>query len=317
MSDGDERFGSLPQALPVEIGDAVLGHHVVNVGPAGYDSRACVEHGRDARNCSVFRGGLEGDDRLAAFRAGCAANEIDLPAEAAVGPRADGVGAHLAGEIHLNGGVDGHHAVVARDGERIVRVAGGPHLEDRVVVHELEQAARAERKADENLAAMDLFAVAGEDARLDQVDDAVRAHLAVHAEVFMVAEAAEHGVGHTADSGLKNGSVRYQRRDMRGDAALDVRRRLHRKLEQRAVGFDDGVDLADVDEALAVGARHLPVHLDDEMARAETRGHAAIDGRAKAEKPVVVGGLDCRNATSIGIWPLVNSSSISLRKIGV
>ena len=67
-----------------------------------------------------------------------------------------------------------------------------------------------------------------------------------------------------------------------------VGRRLHRKLEQRAVGFDDGVNLADVDEALAVGARHLPVHLDDEMARAEARGHAAVDGRAEAEKPVVV-----------------------------
>jgi hypothetical protein len=78
------------------------------------------------------------DHRFAAFRAGRAAHEIELPAESAVGPRADGIGTDLAGQIHLNGGVDGYHVVILRDHERIVDVAGGMEFEHGVVVNEVE-----------------------------------------------------------------------------------------------------------------------------------------------------------------------------------
>lgn len=136
---------------------------------------------------------------------------------------------------------------------------------------------------------MDVLAVAGKYAGLDKIDDAIGTHLAVHAEVFMIAEAAEDRVGDSADAGLEDRAVGDQRRYVGGNAALDLGGGLPGELEERAVGFDDRVYFADVDEALAVGAGHLPVDLDDEVAGAKAGGEAAIDGSPQAEEAVFVG----------------------------
>ncbi len=48
---------------------------------------------------------------------------------------------------------------------------------------------------------------AGDHAALDQVDDAVAQQLGVHAELAVVAQQAEHAVGHRADPGLQRRAV--------------------------------------------------------------------------------------------------------------
>lgn len=97
MGNRDQRLGSLAQSLAVEIRDSILGYHVVDIGAAGDHARAGVQNGANAGDCAVFRSGWERDDRLPAIGAGRAPGEIDLPAEAAVGAAADGVGADLSG----------------------------------------------------------------------------------------------------------------------------------------------------------------------------------------------------------------------------
>ena len=86
-----------------------------------------------------FAVGGQRDDRLAAFGARCAAQEVHLPADAAIELRADRVGANLPGQIDLQGRVDGHHVVVAGNQYGIVGVGRRMEFEDRVVVDEVEQ----------------------------------------------------------------------------------------------------------------------------------------------------------------------------------
>ena len=109
-----------------------------------------------------------------------------MPAESAVGRRPHGIGADLAGEIHLNRRIDGHHPVVLRDHERIVGVLRGMEFEDRVVVDEVEDALRPQHKARDYFAPVQRLAVAGDDAGLDQRHRAIGAHLAVNAEILPV-----------------------------------------------------------------------------------------------------------------------------------
>ena len=67
------------------------------------------------------------------------AQEIDLPADAAVELVADRIGADLSGQIDLQRGIDRDHVVVARDQPGIVGVGRGMEFEDRIVVDEVEQ----------------------------------------------------------------------------------------------------------------------------------------------------------------------------------
>ena len=62
----------------------------------------------DARHRATLRRGREGDDRLASLSQGSATHEVHLPAHAAVDAVLDRVGAHLAGEVDFQGGVDGN-----------------------------------------------------------------------------------------------------------------------------------------------------------------------------------------------------------------
>ena len=61
---------------------------------------------------STARGGWDGDDRPTPGRLGRTANEVDLASEPRVDVAPDGVGAHLTGEVHLDGGGIGSSDVV-------------------------------------------------------------------------------------------------------------------------------------------------------------------------------------------------------------
>ena len=101
---------------------------------------------RDTR--AVAGGGRQGDDRLAALRAGRAADEVHLAADAAVEVVCRCESAHTWPVRSTSmRRVDGHHAVVLGDQERVVGVLGRVEFEDRVVVRRSRTAARARARS--------------------------------------------------------------------------------------------------------------------------------------------------------------------------
>ena len=139
IRDLDEGRRPLAHGLAVQVGDAVLRHHVVDVAAAGHDAGPRLQGRNDPRDGPVFRRRRQRDDGLAALRTRRPADEVDLTADAAVEQRSERVGTDLPGEIHLDGRVDRGHPVVLRDHERIVRVLGRVELDHRVVVDEVVQ----------------------------------------------------------------------------------------------------------------------------------------------------------------------------------
>ena len=73
-------------------------------------------------------GGGQGDDGLPPLAPRRPPDEVQLAPEARVDAGADGVRHHLAGEVHLNGRVDGHHLAVLGDDEGVVHVVDGVEL---------------------------------------------------------------------------------------------------------------------------------------------------------------------------------------------
>ena len=162
-------------------------------------------------------------------------------------------------------------------------------LEDGIVVNEIEELAGAEHEAGDHLVRVNGLALVVHHAELDQVDNLVREHLAVDAQVLVAAQREEHRFGNPADAGLKRGAIGNELRDVRGDGMMDRRDPALLVLGQRVRGLDDGVRLADVKEGIAQRAGRLVVDLDDEVARAVGAGQADVDARSQAHVAVIVG----------------------------
>ncbi len=143
-----------------------------------------------------------------------ATHEVHLAADAAVEPRADGLRADLAGEINLDGAIDRDHALELANDERVVGVVGGPHLDHRVVVYEVQQTSRAHDKARHNPPWVALLARAGDDAALDEIEHTIGEHLGMHAQVAPVSERLERRVRNRADAELQGRAILDQLGDI-------------------------------------------------------------------------------------------------------
>ena len=86
----------------------------------------------------------------------------------------------------------------------------------------------------------------------------------------------------TAPSSIRRGHVARDRDLHVGDFRLLQR-------AQRTGRLDDGVDLAHVNEAVAIGARHLVVDLRDHVVGALRGGQSGVDADAEAAEAVRVG----------------------------
>ena len=86
MGDVDQVQHAFPDALAVEVGDAVFGHDIVDVAPRRHDARAFGQTRYDSGYLIVPGCGGHGNDRFSPSAACGAANEVDLPADAAVEP---------------------------------------------------------------------------------------------------------------------------------------------------------------------------------------------------------------------------------------
>ena len=113
--------------------------------------------------------------------------KVYLSADSAVLLCADRFGADLASQIHLQGTIDGHHPVKLTDILDIVGVADRTQLNYGIIIQKVQQAARPDRKAGDDLATIDLFTSAGNDSPLHEVDHPIGNHFAVDAQVTTVA----------------------------------------------------------------------------------------------------------------------------------
>ena len=130
------------------------------------------------------------DDRPAAGRRECAADEVELPADRAEIAAGRDFGIHVAGEIDLDARVDRVQVLHACEHLLVVRVFGRAHLERVVAVGEIHETAAPEEAAGDGAARVDAFARVRHDALLHEIHDHVGDDAAVDAEIAMVLERA-------------------------------------------------------------------------------------------------------------------------------
>ena len=189
----------------------------------------------------------------------------------------------LAGQIDLERRVDRDDVVVLADPRGVVGVIAGMELDERVVVDEVVEAPVPMTKLvtiRPGCTCLCRFVI---DARLDQIDDAVREHLGVDAEVVLVEQAPQHRVRNRADAHLQRRAVVHQPRHVLADRVLDGvdgRRRMH-VCSGRSVWMK-AASAIERDERVAVRARHLLVDFGDDM-----RAVCAAASAASTEVPSV------------------------------
>ena len=137
VRDPDQLHRSFSRVLPVQIGDAVLRHHVMNIPTGERDAGPFAEKRRNPRHLSVARGGRQHEDRLPVGREQGATHEVGLPADPAVELLPERLGGRLSGEIDLQRRVDRRHLRMHRDHRRVVGVVDGAERHRRVVTQEL------------------------------------------------------------------------------------------------------------------------------------------------------------------------------------
>jgi hypothetical protein len=135
--------------------------------------------------------------------------------------------------------VDGHHAVVLRHYKWIVGVRDRPELKARVLVNAIEQALRSQDEGHDCLAAKERFPLSVQHARLDQIDNSIRTHLGVNAQVALVAEALENRFGDAADAGLQRGAIGNERGHIARNAQMRFGAGLGVEFEQGARCLDN------------------------------------------------------------------------------
>ena len=138
-------------------------------------------------------------------------------------------------------------------------------------------------------ATMETYAswLAAELARFDEVDEAVGEQLGVHAEVLVVTQGGQDGVGDRSDPRLDRRSVRDALRDECSDGRVGLVGFRRFGLHQRAVDPTPPGDLRDVHRVVTEGARHVLVRLQEHRPGAEESADVVGIG-AQAEVAVAV-----------------------------
>ena len=172
----------------------------------------------------------------------------------------------------------------------VVGAVAGMELDERVVVDEVEEPLRADHEAGDDAPRVHVLPAVGDRAGLDEVDDAVGEHLGVDAEVVLVGRGA-----------------RAPRRGWRRCPSAASRRRppggprCSPMAPRPAVGgrgacacsgrsvCDERGEPIDVDQRVAVRARHALVDLGDDVARRVRGGQGRVDRRAERAVAVAVG----------------------------
>ena len=114
------------------------------------------------------------------------------------------------------------------------------------------------------LSRVQALAGVGDDALVVEVDHALAEHLGVDAEVVLFVQEQQHGVGDAADAELQAGAVVDEAGDVLADGLFDRADPGRLQLDDGRRALDDDVEVAHVDERVAVGARHVGVDQGDD-----------------------------------------------------
>ena len=131
MGNGDQLEDALLDTAAPEMRNAIFRHHIVHIVPWNRHHRTGLQLRRNLGN-SLFRGGLECQNALAALGMQRAVGKAECAAGTGELLGADGLGAHLTGDIHFNNGVNGHHIVIFADFPGVYRHGGGAQTYRRV-----------------------------------------------------------------------------------------------------------------------------------------------------------------------------------------
>ena len=256
----DQPARPLLDGAPGEKRRAVLGDDGVHVDACRGD-HAATQPWVDRGSPRYLR--PEGDDRAGTRERG-RTGEVDLAANRTDVYPATHLGAHLAEQVDLDGGVDRHQGAQPREHVRGMGVAGGTEL-DRQGAETVVQRRAAQGGPRDDQAGVDLPAGARHDPLLDQVHHSVGDHAGVDAEVPVTGEGFEHGVGEGPDTDLDRVAIVDQRGHVLGDRPLDLVGLARWRLAQRPVGLH-GRRERRRGSSRFLGARHLVVDLGDQGA---------------------------------------------------
>ena len=126
---------------------------------------------------------------------------------AAVESLSQGFGGGLAGEVHLQGAVDGHHVVLAGDHQGVVGVIDGPELDGGIVVEVFVGRLVAHAEGGHGLAPVEGLAAVVDDPFLHQLHHSVAQQFGVDAQVVLLAQIGEDRVGQAAVPDLNRVAV--------------------------------------------------------------------------------------------------------------
>ena len=136
MGNINQSSSSLTERLSIQISNTVLRHNKSHMGTGGHNSSSRAKHSHNLALTSLGGGG-HSDDRLSALRARSSVDEIHLSSKAGEDLGTNGVTDNLAGDIDLDGGVDGDHLGHLGNHEGIVGEGNIADENGGVVVHEL------------------------------------------------------------------------------------------------------------------------------------------------------------------------------------
>src|SRR6516164_10204840 len=176
----DQCQRSLPDRFPEEVCDAILGDHVMHVGPRDTHAIAGLQQWFDSR--SVIGGsGRKADDGLATAGMSCPADETNLGGHSAVELAFELVDADLACQIDRKGLGDRNHARLAGDLLGMAHLIDWKEMEAGIIVDEVVEPTRSQAVTGNDTIAITRFAATRHHAGLDQVHDAVSDDVAMDA----------------------------------------------------------------------------------------------------------------------------------------
>ena len=179
--------------------------------------------------------------------------------------------------------------MVLGDLQGVVYLVAGQEQKAGVALHVVVHVTAADAERADDAVGQVLLLGAVDHARVDQLHHGVAHHLGVQAQVVLVTKVAQHAVGYVAVADVQGVAVVDQAGRVGRDLlAHRVQGRVH-ELGQLLVQLHKHVDVPHVQEAVAHGAGHAPVHLGDDHVGTLGRGPGQVHADAQGHEAVVVG----------------------------
>ena len=208
--------------------------------------------------------------------------------DAAVEPALELIGADLPRQIDREGLRQRNHGVVPRNNRGVCDILDRSELEQRVVVDEIIEFARAEAKARDHPTGVQRLLRAGDDASLDQVEHALGDNIGMDAEITAPLEMFQSFIRDAAEVDLQRGAVLDDLGDVARNLLRDIVDRRMAVFGHFALDWDKTSDALNGDQRIPVRARHAWVDFGDDRGSHAQYRHHDIDRYAEAHPAMFV-----------------------------